>query len=115
VADLSAAVLDLVQLRSATLDDAELMREILEALIDDTSRQLPLLEAAIRDRDSNRTRRLAHYSRGACANVGAVAAAAALKDLERQATQNEFTGCSESLERLDFEINRLRSESIPQG
>ena len=35
------------QLRDITLDDEELMREVLTALVDDTSRQIQLLAAAI--------------------------------------------------------------------
>ena len=107
-----AEVLDVAQLRNATLDDAELMREIIEALIDDTSRQLPLLEGAIARQDSNLTRRLAHYSKGACANVGAVAAAATLAEIERQALSSNFADCSESLRRLAMEVSRLRDEPL---
>jgi HPt (histidine-containing phosphotransfer) domain-containing protein len=105
--------LDLEQLRDATLDDDELMREILAALIDDTSRQIPLLEAAIQAQDPARTKRLAHYSKGACANVGARAAAAALEDLERQAARSDFVECSASLGRLSIELDLLRAETIP--
>lgn len=104
-------VLDREQLRDITLNDEELMREILAALIDDTSRQIPLLESAIRDGDSQRCARLAHYSKGACANVGATAAAAVLKSLERQAAGNEFQGCAESLSALLVEMDRLRVEA----
>lgn len=104
-------VLDREQLRDITLDDEELMREILTALIDDTSRQIPLLASAIREEDSQRCVRLAHYSKGACANVGAAAAAAVLKTIERQAAGREFRGCSESLIALVAEVDRLRSEA----
>ena len=108
-----AAVLDAEQLRNATLDDAELMREIVEALIDDTSRQLPLIEAAICQHDPNLARRLAHYSRGACANVGAASAAAALADIERHAQRSEFAECEQSLRLLATEIGRLREAPLP--
>lgn len=104
-------VLDREQLREVTLDDDELMREILEALIDDTSRQIPLLESAIRDQDGPRCARLAHYSKGACANVGAAAAAAVLKTMEHQASGHAFSGCRESLSALVREVDRLRSEA----
>jgi HPt (histidine-containing phosphotransfer) domain-containing protein len=109
----SRTVLDRHQLRDITLDDDGLMREILLALIDDTSRQIGLLEAAIRDKDGQATRRLAHYSKGACANVGAKAAAATLEDIERSAARSEFAECGASLDRLTFEIGRLRSEVFP--
>jgi len=87
------------------------MREILEALIDDTSRQMPFLDSAIREEDSLKCMRLAHYSKGACANVGANAAAAVLKQMEREAASHEFPRCRASLVNLAAEIERLRLEA----
>jgi len=87
------------------------MAEILRALIDDTSRQIPLLESAIQEQDSQRCVRLAHYSKGACANVGAAAAAAVLKSIEQQAAGHDFRQCTASLNALMRELDRLRSEA----
>jgi len=101
-------VLDRAQLRDVTLDDEDLMREILATLIDDTSRQMPFLESAIREEDTQKCMRLAHYSKGACANVGANAAAAVLKQIERKAAGREFPECRVSLANLATEIERLR-------
>ena len=95
-----------------TLDDDDLMREILHALIDDTSRQIPLIEAAIREKDPKATRRLAHYSKGACANVGARSAAAALENIERTAGRSDFEECGASLRKLAEAIDRLREEAL---
>jgi HPt (histidine-containing phosphotransfer) domain-containing protein len=100
--------LDRAQLRDVTLDDEDLMREILAALIEDTSRQMPFLDSAIREEDSKKCMRLAHYSKGACANVGANAAAAVLKRMEREAACREFPECRASLANLAAEIERLR-------
>ena len=88
------------------------MREILAALIDDTSRQISLLDSAIREQDSQKCMRLAHYSKGACANVGANAAADVLKNIERKAGDRQFAECSVSLNTLVSEIERLRSEAV---
>ena len=52
-------MLDLDHLKDITLDDDELMREVVSALIDDTSRQLSLLDAAIRGQDRQRCMKLA--------------------------------------------------------
>jgi HPt (histidine-containing phosphotransfer) domain-containing protein len=101
--------LDRDQLRDVTLDDEALMREILSALIDDTSRQMRLLESAILEQDARRCMHLAHYSKGACANVGANAAADILKDIERRAANREFTECSAALGRLAQEVEALRT------
>lgn len=104
-------VLDLEQLRNLTLDERKLMREILSALIDDTFRQSALLETAIRDGDAQRSIRLARGSLRTCANVGANAAAAALKRILNSAAHGEFTHCSDGLGTLRSEIERLRAEA----
>lgn len=93
------------------MDDPDLMRELVAALIDDTSRQILLLDAAIREADPLKCARLAHYSKGACANLGAESAAALLKDIERRAHGGDFQECRVSLAALADEIDRLRSEA----
>jgi HPt (histidine-containing phosphotransfer) domain-containing protein len=102
-------VLEMEQLRDVTMDDPELMRDILAALVNDTNRQLELLAAAIDERDSQKCIRLAHYSKGACANVGANRAAGMFKQLETSAADGEFARCMQSLGRLAQEVDLLRS------
>ena len=104
-------VLDLEQLREVTLGDDELMHQIVVALIDDTMRQIPLMENAIRVQDAQQCARLAHYSKGACANVGANAAAAVLETLEKQAKSGSLCGASVQLARLADEVERLRERA----
>jgi HPt (histidine-containing phosphotransfer) domain-containing protein len=99
------------QLGEITFDDVSLMREIIAALIDDTVRQIPLMETAIRSEDREQCRRLAHYSKGACANLGAEAAAAACLDLERHAVAGAFDHCTLSLAALVREVDHLRDAS----
>ncbi len=88
------------------------MREILEALIDDTTRQIRLIETAIKEKDPQKTMRLAHYSKGACANVGANAAAALLKHIENEASRGDFPECGISLAALAFELDKLRAVAV---
>jgi len=94
------------------MDDEQLMREIVAALVDDTAQQLQLLDAAIRGRDAANCRRLAHYSKGACANVGAKRAAALFKQIERDAATGDFQHCGATAEALAREIELLRQENI---
>jgi HPt (histidine-containing phosphotransfer) domain-containing protein len=108
----TAVTLDRERLRDITLDDTDLMREILAALLDDTAKQVGLLDAAIRDRDGAACKRLAHYSKGACANVGADAAAALLKEIECSAAAGEFERCLASLAALAGQLDLLRSETV---
>jgi HPt (histidine-containing phosphotransfer) domain-containing protein len=105
-----SAVLDREQLRDITMDDEDLMREILSVLVDDTSTQIPKLESAVLKSDSGLCMRLAHYCKGACSNVGANAAAQVFRDIERQARDLEFQRCTTSLAALATEMERLRAE-----
>lgn len=93
------------------MDDADMMRELVAALIDDTVQQIGLLEVAVRGGDSKECIRLAHYSKGACANLGAVSAAALLKRIETTALASQFGECSASLTALQQEVELLREEA----
>jgi len=104
------AVLDRQQLSDITLDDRELMQEVLTCLLDDTARQLRLMDFAIREHDPKQTMRLAHSCKGACANVGANAVAAGMRRLEQQAASEAFDDCAATLVTLTRELERLRVE-----
>ncbi len=108
-------VLDRRQLRDMTMDDEEMMREILAALIEDTGSQLSQIDSAIRERNAEQCKRLAHYCKGACANVGANAAAGVLRRMEQEAVSGEFDACARSLAALADELNRLKEESEKEG
>ncbi|MFB3826009.1 MAG: Hpt domain-containing protein [Bryobacteraceae bacterium] len=105
-------VLDLEQLRNATLEDQDLMREIVGALIDDTARQIGALHRAILNEDANECMRLAHYSKGACASVGARSSAELFQGIERRAASGDFAACRESLRRLTGELEKLRAQAL---
>ena len=108
----TSLVLDRKQLREVTLEDEDLMRQILAALIEDTDRQIPLLEMAIRGLDARQCARLAHYCKGACASVGAKRVAGVLENIERHATAGSFEECGTQLVVLAEEVDRLRAERI---
>lgn len=108
----STLVLDRVQLREVTLEDEDLMRQLLAALIEDTERQMPLIDMAVRNTDSQQCARLAHYCKGACSNVGANAAAHVLAELERNAKNGAMEECSRQLAALATEVDRLRAIEI---
>ena len=88
------------------------MRELLASLITDTDRQLPLLDLAIRRTDLQQCAKLAHYCKGACANLGAQAVAGVLADLERSAKSGAAEECGRQLAALTLEMDRLRAERI---
>jgi HPt (histidine-containing phosphotransfer) domain-containing protein len=107
--------LDRDQLREVTLGDPELMREFVTALIDDTTQKIPLIQTAIQEQNGERCSRLAHYCKGACANLGAVFAADLLQTIELRAAARDFYRCSQSLAALAAEIVKLQEESSSLG
>jgi HPt (histidine-containing phosphotransfer) domain-containing protein len=100
--------LDLSQLRSVTLNDRALMREVVGALVNDASRQIENLRRAIEHEDTAEAARLAHSLMGACRNVGAVSMAAAFHSVERKAVAGDFHRSPTSIEHLLEEVERLR-------
>jgi HPt (histidine-containing phosphotransfer) domain-containing protein len=104
-------VLDIEQLKNITMDDAELMQDILATLISDTDRQLHALEHALEIADARETARLAHYSKGACANVGATSTARILQEIEKNAAAGDLEACGASLVSLQREFQKLQEEA----
>jgi HPt (histidine-containing phosphotransfer) domain-containing protein len=101
--------LDLSQLRSVTLNDRALMREVVGALVNDSARQVEHLRRAIERENAAEAARLAHGLMGACRNVGAVSLAAAFHSVERKAVAGDLRRSPMSIERILEEVERLRS------
>jgi HPt (histidine-containing phosphotransfer) domain-containing protein len=100
--------LNLLQLRSVTLDDRALMREVIAALLSDTAIQVEAIRRAIEGADARQCARLAHGLMGACANVGAVSLAALFSSVERQASRGVLSRCALQMEPLLQELENLR-------
>jgi HPt (histidine-containing phosphotransfer) domain-containing protein len=106
-----APVFDIDQLRNICMDDTELMRDLAVSLIDDARAQIPALEQAVEQADSEKCARLAHYVKGACANVGAASLAALMKSMERSAHAGDFAACRASLLDMSVELEKFSSEA----
>ena len=105
------AVLDMAQLRDVCMEDQELMRELVAALIADAREKMPALEKAVENADAADCARLAHYVKGACANIGAVSMATILKSIERSAAAGDFDACRTSLSNLALELQKFSFEA----
>jgi len=106
-----ARVFDIDQLRNICMEDAELMRELATSLITDATAQIPALWDAVEHADGTRCARLAHYVKGACANVGAASLAALMKSIERSAQAGDFAACRASLGGMQAELEKFSSEA----
>jgi len=104
-------VFDLNQLRNVCMEDQELMREVVTALIDDATLQIPALRDAVEHADATGAARLAHYVKGACANVGAASMVVLLKSIEGSAIAGNFTACRTSLANLSAELQKFSFEA----
>jgi HPt (histidine-containing phosphotransfer) domain-containing protein len=105
------AVLDLDQLRDICMEDQDLMRELVTSLIDDAKAQIPELERAVESADATKCARVAHYVKGACANVGAVSMATILKNIEQSAGEGDFEACRMSVRNLALELQKFSTEA----
>ena len=104
-------VFDIDQLRNVCMEDSELMRELVTALIDDATKQLPALSDAVEHADATRCARVAHYVKGACSTVGAVSMAFLLRQIERSAAAGDFDACRASLSSLTDEFRKFSTET----
>lgn len=104
-------VIDMAQLRNITLEDPELMREIVSALVDDASAQIVKLGTALERADATECARVAHSARGACGNVGAASLAALFSSVEQEARSGNLSACRARLSVLHQELDRLRIEA----
>ncbi|PYT24531.1 MAG: hypothetical protein DMG58_25730 [Acidobacteria bacterium] len=69
------------------------------------------LAEAVKQADSPRCARLAHYVKGACANVGAASMTALLKTIELDATTGDFGACQASLNSLAAELQKFSAHA----
>jgi HPt (histidine-containing phosphotransfer) domain-containing protein len=106
-----APVLDMKQLRNVCMEDTELMRELVTSLVEDANSQIPALREAVEHADAAGCARLAHYVKGACANVGAASLAALMKGIELNAKTGDFAACRTSLASLATELQRFSTET----
>ena len=104
-------VIDMAQLRNITLDDPELMREIVKELVDDASAQIVKLGTALERADATECARVAHSAKGACGNVGAASLAALFSFVELEARSGNLSSCRARLTLLRQELDRLRMEA----
>jgi HPt (histidine-containing phosphotransfer) domain-containing protein len=104
-------ILDFSQLRNITMNDATLMREVVDSLLSDASEQIDALRRALERTDTKEWVRLAHGLVGACGNVGAVSLAAVSSSLEHYAAVGDIPLCKSSVEHLSAEVEKLRTEA----
>ena len=90
--------------------DAELLREIVDLFYESSREIVGNLRQAVSSQDGDEVNRTAHQLKGALANVGAEAAAAAAGALESAGRTGETTVFPDAFVKLESELERLQPE-----
>jgi HPt (histidine-containing phosphotransfer) domain-containing protein len=98
---------DLDAALASTCGDREFLEELLGIFLGDVPRYMADARQGVAERTPNRVARAAHTLRGAAAQLGALALAAAAFDVERAANGSAAGGAPASLEPLERAINEL--------
>ena len=80
--------------------DAELLKEVIEDVLEESEVLMRQIEDSVRDRDGAALRRAAHALRGMLLTVGVRDAAGSTLELERMGTTEDLTNAEEALEEL---------------
>jgi HPt (histidine-containing phosphotransfer) domain-containing protein len=80
--------------------DAEFEIELLQMLAADMEEQLVTLQAALQEQDALQLKQLAHYIKGATANVGVNSMSAIARSLEETAINHQFSDAAKLLATL---------------
>ncbi|MCP4044175.1 MAG: response regulator [Gammaproteobacteria bacterium] len=84
--------------------------EVISAYLEDTSNTINEMLRAYASADGKTLERLAHSSKSASANVGAMTLSGMAKELEAQARGGELTGAQRRIDALQAEFERVRRE-----
>jgi len=100
-------VLDREHLLHNVDGDRALLEEIVRLFFDSSVPILESVRAAVTRADADTLHKSAHQLKGALANVGAKAAAAAANELESLGRRGTMTGLEQALATLETELERL--------
>lgn len=87
--------------------DEDFAQELLQLLAADVTEHLPTLAQAITDRDHTALKQIAHYLKGATANVGITSMSGLALALEQVAHQEDFATAQELLASLQTQQQQL--------
>jgi two-component system, sensor histidine kinase and response regulator len=90
------------------LGDAELLIELTDMFLDDTSSRLASLREALKAGDAHGVERTAHTLKGSSGNMGATRMAAICAELQDVGATGDLSGAAELLGSLEEEFGRVR-------
>ena len=94
----SPPVRDPAQLRTISLGDHEMERDLASVFLENLEPMVGKVESAHRQRDAEALRRALHGLKGACLNLGAEALGALAKRLEASAAANDWASLESNIQ-----------------
>jgi len=113
---MSEEVIDLPEFLERVQDDKELLLELLDIFSADFKEKRVGLEAAIKSKNSEEVRNIAHSLKGATGNISAKPMRESFSLIEEKARGNDLSGMEEQLPTLDEQFVSLetRIEQLKQ-
>ncbi len=102
-ADIPSASFDLAGFKKRLGDDLDLVRRVLDAVVEDCPPQLLALQAAVTNRDAAAIRAAAHALKGAAGNLSATRLFEALKAMEQCGTDARLAEADAAWQRVSAE------------
>jgi CheY-like chemotaxis protein/HPt (histidine-containing phosphotransfer) domain-containing protein len=99
---------DMDRLNSLVDGDPGGLRELVELYLKQTTQQIAQLEAAVRARNANDIRRVAHSCAGASATLGMTRLVPLLRDLEKQGASGTLTDAAQLCEKAAREFQLIQ-------
>ncbi len=103
-------ILDLTYLAEAADGDAEFIENVLLEYLEDATKHVEELRAALDAGDPESIRRAAHSVKGASANVGAIRVEQVAEELERKGREGDMSETDELIAELTIELSRVRAQ-----
>jgi HPt (histidine-containing phosphotransfer) domain-containing protein len=104
------AVLDITSALERIDGDRELYDEVVVVFLDDTPKQLRILEEAVKSDDRTLVRRQAHSLKSAAANIGGEALSGVAYALETSALEADDEAIDSAVRNIILEFDRLKQE-----
>gem|GEM_PF-628582 len=103
------APVDVARLFDAAGGDEELVRELVELYLSQTSQDVEKLRVAVASGAADEVKRITHTGVGGSATCGMVALAAPLAELERAGDEGQLTEAQALVARIEQELERTRT------
>lgn len=88
--------------------DRNIYNELMELFMDNSMTQIEQLKDAVKNKQADFVKRVAHSIKGAAANLGVLLVQQSALELEQIGRENKFDKAEQSLNKLIYELERVK-------